>query len=86
MAALRQAWGAPFGLSGTKWMLEIAAVLHRTDGFYFQYPEWPAVARELCSGFAAADQWWLSCPYLFNASSSGSFRTRSRLSAIFSAP
>lgn len=66
MAALRQAWGAPFGLSGTKWMLEIAAFLHRTeselilksrrvvpgrlleDGFYFQYPEWPAAARELC--------------------------------------
>jgi uncharacterized protein len=66
MAVLRQAWGAPFGLSGTKWMLEIAAVLHRTeselilksrrvvpgrlleDGFYFQYPEWPNAARELC--------------------------------------
>ena len=67
MAVLRQAWGAPFGLSGTKWMLEIAAVLHRTeselilksrrvvpgrlleDGFYFQYPEWPDAARELCT-------------------------------------
>jgi NAD dependent epimerase/dehydratase family enzyme len=66
MAVLRQAWGTPFGLPGTKWMLEIAAVLHRTeselilksrrvvpgrlleDGFYFQYPEWPAAARELC--------------------------------------
>ena len=66
MAVLRQAWGAPFGLSGTKWMLEIAAVLHRTeselilksrrvvpgrlleDGFYFQYPEWPDAARDLC--------------------------------------
>ena len=69
MAALRKAWGAPFGLSGTKWMLEIAAALHRTeselilksrrvvpgrlleDGFYFQYPEWPAAARELCKRF-----------------------------------
>ena len=66
MAALRQAWGVPFGLSGTEWMLEIAAFLHRTeselilksrrvvpgrlleDGFYFQYPEWPDAARELC--------------------------------------
>lgn len=66
MAALREAWGMPFGLSGTEWMLEIAAVLHRTeselilksrrvvpgrlleDGFYFQYPEWPAAAGELC--------------------------------------
>ena len=66
MAALRRAWGVPFGLSGTKWMLEIAAFLHRTeselilksrpvvpgrlidDGFYFQYPEWPDAARELC--------------------------------------
>lgn len=69
MAVLRQAWGVPFGLSGTKWMLEIAAVLHRTeselilksrrvvpgrlleDGFYFQYPEWPDAARELCNRF-----------------------------------
>jgi uncharacterized protein (TIGR01777 family) len=69
MAVLRQAWGAPFGLSGTKWMLEIAAVLHRTeselilksrrvvpgrlleDGFYFQYPEWPGAARELCTRY-----------------------------------
>jgi len=69
MAVLRRAWGVPFGLSGTKWMLEIAAVLHRTeselilksrrvvperlleDGFYFQYPEWPDAARELCTRF-----------------------------------
>lgn len=69
MAALRQAWGVPFGLPGTKWMLEIAAALHRTeselilksrrvvpgrlleDGFYFQYPEWPAAARELCKRY-----------------------------------
>ena len=31
MAILRQAWGIPFGLSGTKWMLEIAAFFHRTE-------------------------------------------------------
>ena len=67
MAALRQAWGTPIGLPATKWMLEIAAVLYRTeselvlksrrvvpgrlleDGFYFQYPEWPEAARELCN-------------------------------------
>lgn len=66
MAALRQVWGAPFGLPAPKWMLEIGAVLLRTeselilksrrvvpgrlleDGFYFQYPEWSAAARELC--------------------------------------
>jgi len=69
MTALRQAWGAPFGLSGTKWMMEIAAFLHRTeselilksrrvvpgrllaDGFYFQYPDWPDAARELCKRY-----------------------------------
>lgn len=71
MAALRKAWGVPFGLPVTKWMLEIAAVLHRTeselilksrrvvpgrlldDGFYFQYPEWPDAARELCKRWRA---------------------------------
>jgi uncharacterized protein (TIGR01777 family) len=31
MAALRQAWGIGFGLPGAKWMLEIAAMVHRTD-------------------------------------------------------
>ena len=31
MAALRRSWGIGFGVPGTKWMLEIAAVLHRTD-------------------------------------------------------
>lgn len=31
MRALRSAWGARIGLSGTEWMLEIAAFLHRTE-------------------------------------------------------
>ena len=31
MAALRSAWGIGFGLPGAKWMLEIAAFVHRTD-------------------------------------------------------
>jgi uncharacterized protein (TIGR01777 family) len=31
MAALRQAWGVPFGLPATKWMLEIGAVFLRTE-------------------------------------------------------
>lgn len=66
MAALREAWGIPVGLSGTKWMLEVAAFFHRTetelllksrrvvpgrlldDGFSFNYPDWPAAAKELC--------------------------------------
>lgn len=31
MAHLRQAWGRRIGLSGTEWMLEIAAFFHRTE-------------------------------------------------------
>ena len=31
MRDLREAWGAPFGLPATKWMLEIGAVLLRTE-------------------------------------------------------
>jgi hypothetical protein len=31
MRALRAAWGARIGLSGTAWMLEIAALIHRTE-------------------------------------------------------
>jgi hypothetical protein len=31
MRALRAATGAPFGLPGTRWLLEAAAVIHRTD-------------------------------------------------------
>jgi uncharacterized protein (TIGR01777 family) len=31
MRVLRQAWGARIGVPGTAWMLEIAALLHRTE-------------------------------------------------------
>ncbi len=31
MRALRAAVGVPFGMPGTKWMFELAAVIHRTD-------------------------------------------------------
>jgi uncharacterized protein len=31
MVHLRKAWGTSIGLSGTKWMLEIAALFHRTE-------------------------------------------------------
>ena len=65
MRALRAAAGIPIGLGGTRWMVEMAAVLHRTDpelllksrrevparlldsGFRFQFPAWPAAARDL---------------------------------------
>jgi uncharacterized protein (TIGR01777 family) len=65
MRVLRTAWGIGFGLPATKWMLEIAAWVLRTDselvlksrrvvprrlleaGFAFEFPEWPAAARDL---------------------------------------
>lgn len=67
MRALRAAAGVPLGLGGTRWMVEMAAVLHRTDaelllksrrvvpsrlleaGFRFDFPSWPAAARDLIS-------------------------------------
>jgi uncharacterized protein (TIGR01777 family) len=67
MRALRAAAGVPSGLGGTRWMIEIAAALHRTDselllksrrvvpsrlldaGFRFDFPSWPAAARDLVS-------------------------------------
>lgn len=65
MRVLRDAAGVPFGLPATRWMLEIAALLRRTDpelllksrrvvpgrlldaGFRFDFPSWPAAARDL---------------------------------------
>lgn len=67
MRALRAAVGVPIGLGGTRWMIEIAAALHRTDselllksrrvvpsrlldaGFRFDFPAWPAAARDLAA-------------------------------------
>ncbi len=66
MRALRETWGASFGLPAAAWMLELGAFALRTEtelllksrrvipgrlakaGFAFQFPEWPAAARELC--------------------------------------
>jgi uncharacterized protein (TIGR01777 family) len=63
--ALREACGVPIGLPATKWMLEAATFVLRTEtelvlksrrvvprrlvdaGFGFEFPEWPAAARDL---------------------------------------
>jgi uncharacterized protein (TIGR01777 family) len=73
MRALRLAAGVPFGLPATRWMLEIGAILMRTEtelvlksrrvvpgrllasGFAFEWPEWPAAARELVGRGRSAD-------------------------------
>lgn len=65
MAGLRAAYGRSVGLPASKWMMEVAAFIHRTDtelilksrrvvptrlleaGFSFEFPEWPAAARDL---------------------------------------
>ena len=62
---MRDAVRVPIGPGGTRWMMEIAAFLHRTDtelllksrrvvparlldaGFRFDFPTWPAAARDL---------------------------------------
>ncbi len=66
MRVLREAWGARVGLPAARWMLEIGALLMRTEtelvlksrrvvpgrllqeGFSFDFPSWPAAARDLC--------------------------------------
>ncbi|HEX3129322.1 MAG TPA: TIGR01777 family oxidoreductase [Thermoanaerobaculia bacterium] len=52
MAILRQAWGVPFGLSGTKWMMEIAAFLHRTESELILKSRRVMPRRLLVDGFA----------------------------------
>jgi len=70
MRALRTAAGIPLGVPGPRWMMEIAAFLHRTDtelllksrrvvptrlldsGFRFDFPSWPAAARDLVARIA----------------------------------
>lgn len=52
MAILRQAWGASFGLSGTKWMMEIAAFLHRTESELILKSRRVVPGRLLADGFA----------------------------------
>lgn len=49
MRALRRAWGAPFGLPSTEWMLEIGALLLRTE------TELPLKSRRVVPGRLLAD-------------------------------
>ena len=66
MRALRAAWGVPFGLPASEWMLELGACVLQSEtelilksrrvvpakllrsGFSFEFPDWPAAARDLC--------------------------------------
>ena len=66
MRGLRRAWGAAWGLPAPAWLLEVGALVLRTEtelvlksrrvisgrllasGFAFEYPDWPAAARDLC--------------------------------------
>jgi uncharacterized protein (TIGR01777 family) len=74
MRALRAAVGVPVGLPAARWMMEIAAFLHRTDtelllksrrvvparlldaGFGFEFPSWPAAARDLVARIRPASR------------------------------
>ncbi len=71
MRVLREAWGMPIGLPAARWMLEIGALLMRTEtelvlksrrvvpgrlldaGVRFEFPEWPAAARDLVARWPA---------------------------------
>jgi uncharacterized protein (TIGR01777 family) len=52
MAALRQAWGTPVGLPATKWMLEIATFLLRTESELVLKSRRVVPGRLLADGFA----------------------------------
>jgi NAD dependent epimerase/dehydratase family enzyme len=48
MRGMREAWGIRFGLPVPfKWMMEIGAFFMLESGFHFDFPEWPAAARDL---------------------------------------
>jgi uncharacterized protein (TIGR01777 family) len=51
LRALRSAWGAPFGLPAAKWMLEIGALVHRTETELLLKSRRVVPARLLQSGF-----------------------------------
>jgi len=73
MRVLREAWGRSFGAAVDGWMLELGAVLLRTEtelvlksrrvvpgrllnhGFRFEFPEWPAAARDLVERWRGRD-------------------------------
>jgi NAD dependent epimerase/dehydratase family enzyme len=51
MRALRAAAGVPIGLGGTRWMVEIAAALHRTDSELLLKSRRVVPSRLLDAGF-----------------------------------
>lgn len=51
MAALRKAWGIPFGLPATKWMVEVGAFVLRTDTELILKSRRVAPGRLLQAGF-----------------------------------
>jgi hypothetical protein len=71
MRALQMAWGVSAGLPAFKWMLELGALVLRSEtelilksrrvvptrllqsGFKFDFPTWPAAARDLCKRWQA---------------------------------
>jgi uncharacterized protein (TIGR01777 family) len=52
MRALRRAWGAPFGLPATRWMLEVGAVFLRTETELVLKSRRVVPGRLLASGFS----------------------------------
>ncbi|HEU4386572.1 MAG TPA: TIGR01777 family oxidoreductase [Blastocatellia bacterium] len=58
MRALRQAWGMPFGLPATSWMLEIGAVVIRTETELILKSRRVVPGRLQDSGFKFSFQTW----------------------------
>jgi uncharacterized protein (TIGR01777 family) len=58
MAALREAWGARFGLSTTRWMLELGAVLMRTESELVLKSRRVVPGRLLAQGFSFSYPEW----------------------------
>ena len=58
MAELRRAWGAAFGLPAAKWMLEIGALLRRTETELILKSRRVVPARLLGEGFSFVHPVW----------------------------
>jgi NAD dependent epimerase/dehydratase family enzyme len=58
MRALRAAWGAPFGLPATQWMLQIGTLLMRTESELVLKSRRVVPTRLLDSGFAFEFPTW----------------------------
>jgi len=58
MRALREAWGARVGLPATRWMLEVAAVLMRTESELALKSRRVVPGRALAGGFAFRHPGW----------------------------